>query len=85
MIRVVLQELALFLVPFVLFAGLLVLQRKRVLLIESWSRHAVWLATAGLALVVGSFVLAGLFGEQHTGAYVPPHMENGRPVPGTFR
>ncbi len=85
MIRVVIEELVLFLVPFALFALLLVLQRKKVLVLESWSSSAMALTIAGLILVIGSFVLAGLFTERHTGAYVPPHLEDGRPVPGGFR
>ncbi|MDB5592206.1 DUF6111 family protein [Enterovirga sp.] len=85
MIRIVFQELALFLVPFALFALVLVLTRRRVLAIESWSQSAAWLALAGLLLVVGGFVLMGVFGETHTGGYVPPHMEDGKPVPGGFR
>ena len=85
MIRVVVEEFALFLVPFLLFAVVLVLTRRNVLAIDSWSRSASWLALAGLLVVVGGFVLTGLFAERHTGPYVPPHMEGGRPVPGGFR
>ena len=85
MIRVVMQELALFVLPFVLYALLLILKREQVLDIEHWSRASVRLAAAGLALAIGGLVLFGAFGETHRGAYVPPHMENGRPVPGGFR
>lgn len=85
MIRIILQEVALFLIPFALFAVVLVLQRRSVLNIESWSASFVWLALAGLLIVIGGFVYAGLFGERNTGPYVGPRIENGRPVPGGFR
>lgn len=85
MIRIVVQELALFLSPFLLYAAVLTLQRKKVLDLAHWSRSWFWLALAGLLLVIGGFVIAGLFGEKHTGAYVPPHLENGKLVPGGFR
>lgn len=43
-----------------------------------------WLAAAGVVLV--AIVLGGLalFGGSDQGAYVPPHMENGKIVPGYF-
>ncbi|WP_375458152.1 DUF6111 family protein [uncultured Enterovirga sp.] len=85
MIRVLIEELALFLVPFLLFAVMLVLTRRRVLAIDSWSRSFTWLVLAGLGIVVGGFLLTGIFAERQTGPYVPPHMEDGRPVPGGFR
>ena len=85
MIRAVLQEIAFFLTPFALWALLLAAQRKRVTDIEHWSRAAVWLAIGGLVLVIGSLLWLGIFAERHTGAYEPPHMENGRLVPGRFR
>ena len=44
-----------------------------------------WLAIAGFALVIGGMLYLGIFGERHTGGYVPPHIENGRPVQGGFR
>ena len=85
MIRIVLQELGLFLIPFALYAAMLTLQRKRILDIEHWSQTATWLAIAGFALVIGGMLYLGIFGERHTGGYVPPHIENGRPVQGGFR
>ncbi|TDR93336.1 DUF6111 family protein [Enterovirga rhinocerotis] len=85
MIRILVQEMALFLSPFLLYAIVLVLQRKHVLDLQHWSRSAAWLAMAGLLLVIGGFVYAGLFGKQNTGAYVPPHMEDGKLVPGQFK
>lgn len=85
MIRVVLQELALFIVPFALYALLLTLQRKKVLDIEHWSRAGTWLVLAGFALAIGGLLYVGIFAEPQTGPYVPPHIENGKPVQGGFR
>ena len=84
MIRIVVQELGLFVLPFLVFGLGLALQRRRILHLEAWSKAGVWLAIAGLVLAIGSFVVAGLFGERHTGRFVAPHMEDGRPVPGHF-
>jgi hypothetical protein len=41
------------------------------------------LIIAGLVLVAGSFVLWGVFDDANQrGVYVPPHLEDGRLVPG---
>jgi Mn2+/Fe2+ NRAMP family transporter len=85
MIRIILQELALFVIPFALYALLLVLQRKKVVDPEHWSEAKTWLAMAGFVLAIVGLLTFGLFGESHTGPYVPPHLENGKPVQGGFR
>jgi hypothetical protein len=85
MIRIVLQELSLFLTPFLLWALLLALKRRRILDPQHWSGVTMTLAIAGFVLAIGGLLAFGLFGERHQGAYVPPHMENGRLVPGEFR
>jgi hypothetical protein len=85
MTRAILQELVLFLLPFVAFAFYLVIRRRNPLLWSSWSEQSVWLVIAGLICVVISLFAAGLIAERRTGAYVPTHMENGRIVPGQFK
>jgi cytochrome bd-type quinol oxidase subunit 2 len=85
MTRAVIQELLLFLLPFVLFAIYLVILRRNPLVWSHWSKQSVWLAIAGLAFVVVSLVAAGLLADRQTGAFVPTHMENGRVVPGRFQ
>ena len=85
MIRVVLTEGLLFLLPFLAFALLLVLQKRKVLDIEHWSGPTVWLAMAGLLLVLGSFIYKGFIAERPEGAFEPAHMENGPFVPGRFK
>ena len=87
MIRPVLTELALFLVPFVLYAVFLWATRNKVLHPEAWSWAVlIWLTIAALALVLVSFVVMAQFGgAPPRSTYVPPHVENGRLVPSESR
>lgn len=85
MTRAVIQELLLFLLPFVAFAIYLVIRRRNPLIWSSWSDQSVWLTIAGLAIVVTSLLVAGLTAERQTGAFEPTHIENGRVVPGRFK
>lgn len=85
MTRAVVQELLLFLLPFVLFAAYLVIRRRNPLAWAHWSSQSLWLTIAGLGVVVLSLVATGLLADRETGAYVPTHMENGRLVPGHFK
>ncbi|MCB5173831.1 MULTISPECIES: DUF6111 family protein [Microvirga] len=85
MTRAILQELVLFLLPFVAYAVYLMIRRRNPLVWSSWSDQSVWLIIAGLTFVVISLFSAGLFADRQTGAYVPSHVENGRIVPGQFK
>lgn len=85
MIRATIESALLFLVHFAGFAVLLLLQRRRVLQLESWSRPSAFLAMAGLALVLASFLLTGFLTRRPLSGFEPTHMENGRVVPGRFR
>ncbi|HZH52930.1 MAG TPA: DUF6111 family protein [Microvirga sp.] len=85
MTRAIIQELVLFLVPFVAFAIYLLIRRRNPLLWSSWSAQSVWLVIAGLAVVVVSLLMTGILADRQTGAYVPSHMEDGRLVPGRFK
>lgn len=85
MTRAIFEELVLFLAPFALFAIYLVLRRKNPFTREPWSGHVSWLVIAGLVVAVGFLILTGLTAERQTGAFIPPHLENGRLVPGRFR
>jgi Family of unknown function (DUF6111) len=87
MIRPAFTEIALFLLPFVLYAVFLWATKAGVMDPESWplSRLA-WLAIAALALVIGSFIyFANYTGAPPGSRYVPAHMENGKFVPGETR
>ncbi|CAM5764921.1 hypothetical protein BMIN10S_01372 [Bosea minatitlanensis] len=85
MLRAIIEEVLLFVLPFCLFAGYLVIKRRNPFDVEHWSRHAFRLAVAGLALVIGILAVEGFMTKRNRGAYEPPHMENGVLVPGRFR
>ncbi|MBU6444458.1 MAG: hypothetical protein KGR48_11160 [Alphaproteobacteria bacterium] len=82
MMRMVLERMALFGIPFVLFAAYVVAS-QRVAQKPRPDTPWVWLSVAGLALVIASFVFVGLIeGESTKGVYVPPQEVNGKIVPG---
>ena len=83
MIRPVLTEIGIFLVPFVVYALFLAATRSGLFVQSSWPVTVV----ARLALVAMVLVIAGMIGMAHYGAgpdstYVPAHVENGKFVPG---
>lgn len=83
MIRALIDELGLFLIPFAAFAVLLIVTRRKLLHRGTWSRSSTWLAIAGLVLVFASFLYAGLEPRPMSG-FEPTHMQGGRIVPGRF-
>jgi hypothetical protein len=85
MLRAVLGEALLFFLPFALFAIFLVISRRNPFRLAAWSESSLWLVIAGLACVVAAFLYTGITAERQTGAFVPPHLEDGRVVPGQFR
>lgn len=85
MIRLVLEQLAVFLLPFLLFAAVLLLRRRNLLAFEHWAAHVSWLAIAGLVLVLLAFLGTAIFAERPLSGFEPTHMENGQVVPGRFR
>jgi hypothetical protein len=87
MIRPVATEIALFLLPFVLYAVYLWATRAGVLHPDAWSWATLaWLTIAALGLMLGSFlVLAHFTGEAANSPYVPAHIEDGKLVPGTSK
>jgi hypothetical protein len=84
MIRPVLTELALFLLPFVVYAIYLWATRAGVLHPDSWTLPRIaWLLIAALVLMIGSFVVLAEWGGAPPGStYVPAHTEDGKFVPG---
>ncbi|MBN9435498.1 DUF6111 family protein [Bosea sp. (in: a-proteobacteria)] len=84
MLRTLIEEFLLFVLPFCLFAGYLVIRRRNPFDVEHWSGHLFWLSVVGLVFGIGSFIYAGIVAPRHTGAFVPPHVEDGRLVPGQF-
>lgn len=87
MIRGILIDILLFLTPFALYAVFLFATRAGVLHPQSWPlRVLVSLTVAALVLVmISSFFLAQRSGAPAGSDYVPPHMENGKLVPGQIR
>ncbi|MEY9754500.1 DUF6111 family protein [Bradyrhizobium yuanmingense] len=85
MIRTVLTEIGIFLIPFAVYALFLAATRSGVFARSSWPVAIV----ARLALVAIVLVIAGLIGlAEFSGAppdstYVPAHIEKGKLVPGT--
>lgn len=87
MIRPLLQEVGIFLIPFALYAIWLVSTRAPVADAASWPmRRLGYLTVSALALVIVSLlVLADFSGAPPGSTYVPAHMENGKLVPGTTK
>ena len=87
MIRPILTEILLFATPFAAYALFLVATRAGVLHPESWNLRVV-LSLTVIAILLSIAGLA-ILRQQHThpagSDYIPPHMENGRVVPGQFR
>jgi hypothetical protein len=84
MIRPVLTEIALFLVPFIAYAIFLWATKAGVLHPGSWTLPRIaWLLMAALVLMIGSFVVLAQWGGSPPGStYGPARIEDGRFVPG---
>ena len=84
MIRPVLTEVGIFLIPFALYAIFLIATKNGVTLKSSWPMPLmIRLAIAAAVLVIVSLVLLAQFSGAPPGStYVPAHIENGRLVPG---
>ena len=84
MIRPVLTEVGIFLIPFAAYAIFLIATRSGVMAQSSWPAHLVAkLVLGSLLLVVISFILLAQFsGAPPDSTYVPAHIENGKLVPG---
>jgi hypothetical protein len=84
MIRPVLTEIAIFLIPFAVYALFLIATRSGLLTQSSWPLHILAkLSLGALLLVVVSFILLANFsGAPPNSTYIPAHIENGKFVPG---
>jgi hypothetical protein len=75
-------DVLLFLLPFALYVSYLRLRQQDE---ETSSTQHPWTAlfASGLILVAASFVFWGFFeNANQRGVYIPPHLEDGRLVPG---
>jgi len=84
MIRPVLTEVVIFLLPFAVYAVFLVATRYQLLATASWPIHVIG-SLIGVALALT--IVAMLLFVHYSGAppgltYTPAHMENGKLVPG---
>ena len=84
MIRPVLTEVGIFLIPFVVYTLFLLATRSGLLVQTSWPVHIIAkLALGSVVLVLISLVmLANFSGDLPNSTYIPAHIENGKFVPG---
>ena len=85
MIRVILTQLILFLLPFLIYAGYLFLSRKmnRKALIDA---PRYWLIMAGLLFSVAGFLfLTQVNNNPLGGTYVPAHYKDGKLIHGQIK
>ena len=84
MIRPILTEIGIFLIPFAVYALFLVATRSGVFVTSSWPAHLVAkLVLASLLLVIISLVMLAQFsGAPPNSTYIPAHLENGKLVHG---
>jgi len=84
MIRSALTEIGIFLIPFAVYALILMASRSGVLVQTSWPLHLIAKLTLGaMVLVAISFVLLAQFsGAPPNSTYIPAHVENGKFIPG---
>ena len=84
MIRPLLTEIGLFLIPFAIYAIYLIATRANLLDKSSWPLRVLGsLSIAALVLILGSFFyFAHFYGAAPGSTYVPAHLENGKLVPG---
>jgi hypothetical protein len=87
MIRPVLTEVGVFLIPFAVYALFLIATRSGLVAQSSWPLHLIAkLVVGSLLLMIASFILLARFsGAPPHSTYVPAHIENGRLVPGVER
>ncbi|TCT13601.1 hypothetical protein EDC22_101471 [Tepidamorphus gemmatus] len=84
MVRVLGMQLALFLLPFVVYGLYLYFSRVDPLDRASWKGGPVyWLAIAGLLIAIAAFVLTATYSGAPPGAdYTPAQLRDGRIEPG---
>ncbi|HVD83969.1 MAG TPA: DUF6111 family protein [Bradyrhizobium sp.] len=84
MIRPVLTEIGIFLIPFAIYALFLITTRSGLLVQSSWPVQIVAkLVLGSLLLVIISFILLAHFsGAPPNSTYIPAHIENGKLVRG---
>jgi hypothetical protein len=84
MIRPALTEVAIFLIPFAIYALFLIATRSGMWVPSSWPLHVIGkLVLGSLILVVASFLLLAHFsGAAPHSTYIPAHIEDGKFISG---
>jgi uncharacterized membrane protein YjgN (DUF898 family) len=84
MARIIVELVAVFLIPFLAYAGFLIFQARNPSAARAilQSRALVIQSLIGLVLMVLALLAYGLADEQHRGAYRPAEFKNGQLVPG---
>jgi hypothetical protein len=87
MIRIALSYGLPFLLPFGAYFVYVALTKRAEAKGIRWQEAPwVWLAIVGLVFVIISFIATGLLtGNDPSGTYVPPHVEDGKIVPGKVK
>jgi hypothetical protein len=88
MIRVVIENILLFLLPTAMYVAYVLLVRRGATPAGEALNDAplVWLFVAGAALVVGTLVFYGSTSGGKPGqVYIPPHVKNGHIEPGHMK
>jgi hypothetical protein len=86
MIRVIITQLILFLLPFIgFFVFRWATQGWMAARLAATPRVVFWLAMTGVGLVIAGFVYFAVTGRESTGVYVPTQYIDGELVPGGFR
>ena len=84
MIRPVLTEIGIFLIPFAVYAVFLLATRSGLFVQTSWPLHMVAKLVVGslLLVIVSFFFLAEFSGAPPDSTYEPAHLDHGKLVPG---
>ena len=83
MLRVIAFNIALFALPFVLYAAYVWIKRRRLVGDVFDDAPIAYLAGAGLVLIIASFIIVGeLTGADPEGDYTPAQLKDGQIVPG---
>jgi uncharacterized membrane protein len=88
MIRIVIENILLFLLPFAMYLAYVLLTRRSTsagtVINEA---PLIWLFLAGAVLVVGTLIYFGAISEggRPDQTYTPPHMKDGRIEPGVLK
>jgi hypothetical protein len=86
MLRLILIQLFLFMLPFIGFGVFLWATAGFEAARAGYhGARLIWMITIGAGLMVIGFVALAAFGEQETGPYQPLRYEDGQLVPGRFR